>query len=175
MNIEPTMKSPEAQARRDAKATAFRALVRGYRARAKDHPPTPANILDCLSRARLCAKEAVSSRLSREVLLREAPGTEVPAELSDGAIAEQLVDAASLLETASRDYVVLGDLPRAYKYLRRAARLAGEAAQLKNPSDEKLIARADDLRQRAAAIRQACARHDIFRKRWSLGLLGRRR
>jgi hypothetical protein len=163
------------KAHRDTNATAFRELVRGLASVSDVIAPTPASIYDCLTKAHLSEKHAVSAMLSREELSREAPEAGVPDELSDKAIAGHFADAAGYYGAAAMDNAATGDLPRAFKYYRKAAIHARRAATLQTPGDAKLLEQAKEYKGKAAIVRQEIARRTLLRKRFSLGILKRRR
>ncbi len=63
----------------------------------------------------------------------------------------------------------------ALKYFRKAAQHYGAAAEFDVETGDELLDRASDYRNKAAIVRQQLARGSVRRRRWSLGLLKRRR
>jgi hypothetical protein len=163
------------KAQRETNSTAYRELVRGLASVSDVLAPTPAGIYDCLTKAHLSEKHAVSTMLSREELSREAPEAGVPDELSDKAIAGHFANAAGFYSAAAMDSVATGDLPRAFKYYRKAAIHARRAAALQTPCDAKLLEQVREYKGKAVIVRQEIARRTVLRKRFSLGILKRRR
>jgi hypothetical protein len=169
------MTNDQKTADRDRRARAYRALVRGLARISNIYCPTASSIFDCLSKAHLNEKNALSSGLSREVLFREDPQANVPEELSDKAISGHLANAASLYGAVATDFVATSDLPKAFKYFRRAAAYFRRAAEIRVPCDAELFKNALDYKEKTAVIRQETARRSLLRNRLSLGFLKRRR
>jgi hypothetical protein len=163
------------QAERERKARTFRDLVRSFANICDVYSPTPASIFDCVTKAHTSEKEAISSGLSREELFREDPRADVPDELTDSAIAQHLTTAGSLFATAGGDCVAASDLPRAFKYFRRAVKNCISAAALNPACRDQLLGKAREYREKTAIIRLELARRCILRRHWSLGFLKRRR
>lgn len=163
------------QVERERKAKTYRDLVRSFASISDVYSPTPASIFDCVTKAQMSEKEAISSGLSREELFREDPRADVPAELTDSAIAGHLTTAASLFATAGADCVATADLPRAFKYFRRAANSSVAAAAVNPACREQLLEKAREYREKKAMVRLELARRCILRRRWSLGFLKRKR
>ncbi len=159
---------------RAERSRAFGELLAGLKASAADVPNT-ARLFALLREATLNENNAVSDRLAREQLFRENPAAGLPEELTDRAIAQYHVNAARLYGDAASDCVLRKDLSRAYKYYRKAAACYATAARLRCELDGQYTDKAQDYRQRAAAIRQHLARSSILRRRLSLGWLRRRR
>ena len=128
-----------------------------------------------LREANLNENNAVSNGLAREQLFRENPAADLPEEFADRAIARYYVNAACLYGDAASDYVLRNDLKRAFKYYRKAAACYATAAGLLCQSDRECRDKAQDYRERAAALRQRLARKGILRRRLSLGWLRARR
>jgi hypothetical protein len=169
------MINAQKKAIRDRRSGAYRELVRGLAGISDVYHPTAASIFDCLSKAHLSEKHAISSGLSREELFREDPHASVPEELSDKAISDHLANAASLYGTAAMDSVARSDLVRAFKYFRKAANHFRRAAEFRLPCDAELLKKALDHKEKTAVIRQEVARRSVLRKRLSLGILKRLR
>jgi len=128
-----------------------------------------------LSQAHLNEQNAASSQLSRDVLFGENPEATVPDELSDATISEYLASAGGLYEGAATDYMLIYDLPRAFKYYRKAAQNCRKAAEFSTEDGPKLLEKAQEYRDKATVIRQQLARKSLRRRRFSLGFLARLR
>ncbi|MGA2033375.1 MAG: hypothetical protein ABSG68_14050 [Thermoguttaceae bacterium] len=159
---------------REKRSRAFGELAARLKASAGGVPNT-SQLFALLREANLNENNAVSGRLAREQLFRENPATEPPEEFADRAIAQYYVNAARLYGDAASDYVLLTDLNRAFKYYRKASVCYAAAARLRRESDRELQDKAQEYRERAAALRQKLASKDILRRRLSLGWLRRRR
>ncbi len=164
------------KAQRDRKARAYKDLVRDLASVSRSvYKPTASSIFDCLSQAHLNEQSAESARLSRETLFGENPGASVPEELSDEAISQYLASAGDFYAGAAADYLRISDLPRAYKYFRKAARHGGRAAALAAEDGPKLLQKSQAYQDQAAVVRQELARRSLLRIKWSLGFLTRSR
>jgi hypothetical protein len=160
---------------RGRKAKAYRDLVRRLRGLSDIHRATPRGIFDCLSKARLSEKSAISCMLAREVLLQEGTEVSLPEDLSDQVIAEHFAGAARLWADAGTDCVMIGYLSQSYRCFQKAARLARAAAKLLVQRDAELLHMSREFRDKAVMVRQESARKSILRKKLSLGFLKRRR
>ncbi|MGA2618129.1 MAG: hypothetical protein ABSF26_11000 [Thermoguttaceae bacterium] len=158
---------------RERRSRAFGELL--ARLKASGGAPNSTRLFEMLREAKLNENNAVSDRLAREQLFRENPAAELPEELTDRAIAQYYVNAARLYGDAASDCVLRKDLNRAFKYYRKAAACYATAAGLRCESDGQCLDKAQDYRDRAAALRQHLARKSILRRRLSLGWLRRRR
>ena len=159
---------------REKRSRAFGELVARLKASASGVGNT-SRLFAILREADLNEKHAVSDRLAREQLFRENPAAELPEEFTDRAIAQYYVNAARLYGDAASAYVLRNDLKRAFKYYRKAAACYATAAGLLCQSDRECRDKAQDYRERAAALRQRLARKGILRRRLSLGWLRARR
>ncbi|MBN2474909.1 MAG: hypothetical protein JXB62_09905 [Pirellulales bacterium] len=137
--------------------------------------PSAASILETLSNAHLSERNAASSQLSREVLLREDPQASLPEEFSDKAVVDYLINAGSLYADAAVDYILISDPARAYKYFRKAMLNCRKAVQLSGNNSVELGEKVREYADRAALMRQKVAQKNIRRRRLSLGLLSRPR
>jgi hypothetical protein len=169
------MANADKQRAREGKSKAYRDLARSLAHISDVYRPTPGSIYDCLSKAHLSEKNAVSTVLSREELFREAPEAEVPDELSDKAISGHFASAGNLYESAAVDSLATADLPRAFRYYRRAVANFGRAAGLQRQCDDALLEKIQQCKKKTAVVRQELAKRTRCRKRLSLGFLKRRR
>lgn len=163
-------------AERERKARAYRDLARSLASvSGMVYHPTASSIFDSLSVAQLNERHARSSQLSREVLFQEDPEASLPEELSDKAISEYLANAGDLYGATATDYVLMSDLPRAFKYFRKAAQHCGRAAALGAENGAKLLEKAEEYKEKTVIVRQELARRSIRRRKLSLGFLARLR
>jgi hypothetical protein len=160
---------------RNQRYRAYRELAHGLAGISDMYRPTASSIFDCLCKAQLSEKYAVSSRLSRAELCRDDPQARQPEELSEMAISGHFFHAASLYGAAAIDFVAASDLPRAFKYFRKAAKQFHLAAEFRVPCDGELFQNALDYKEKTAVIRQEIARRSVLRIRLSLGFLKRLR
>ena len=169
------MATTQKMARRRKKAEAYRELVRGLADLSAIGKPTSSSIFAGLSKARLSEQHAESSRLARETLFQENPQATLPEELSDKTVSTYLAGAGELYASAAVDYVLISDLPTAFKYFRRASQLFRKAAGMEVEDRAKLLDKVQEYKDKTAIIRQRVASRSIRRRRLSLGILGRLR
>jgi hypothetical protein len=167
------MRDIDKQSVRQRKSRAFADFARRVEETFTWFMTTPANILECLSQARLDEKNAVSTECSREKLRLEVPPADPPPEFSDQTIARYYLQAARMYEAAGTYAVLRDDLCRAFKRYRKAAKCGGRCNELLACGDPEVLAAAEDYRKKTALIRYEIARRSVRRKKLTLGL-GRR-
>jgi hypothetical protein len=158
---------------KETKSRAYRQLLKDAKGLADIKVRTASNIFDHLGQAHLNERNADSSLLAREELLRGDPAACVPEELSDKAVARYLASAGELYGEVAIDYLLNSDLPRAFRYLAKASRQYRRASELDPDHDEKLLRQSRAYRENSAAVRHELAKRTLRRRKWSLGLLGR--
>lgn len=136
---------------------------------------TSVDIFDCLSRASLNEKNAVSAERSREMLRQETPAADPPPELSNQTIAKYYREAARMYEAAATYAVRQHDLCRALRRYRKAAQCGDRCNELLACGDPEVLAAAENHREKAALIRYEIARRSVWRKKLTLGLASRLR
>ena len=134
---------------------------------------TPVDVFACLTEARLNEKNAVCAERLRETLRLEEPQADPPAELSSQAVAKYYLQAARMYEAAATYAVLLGDLCRAFKRFRKAAKCGQRCNELLACGDPEILAAVKDYREKTALIRGEIARRSVRRRRLTFGL-GRR-
>jgi hypothetical protein len=159
---------------RQGKSKALAELVRNLRA--WDVRLTSASaIQECLRAAHTNEDKAISTELSRQEFSREDRQAELPAEFSDEVVSQYFAAAAGFYEAAALDYVLNSDLPRAFKYCRKAATAYARAVRLASAERGPLAGKAADCKTKLALVRYALAKKNLLRRTLSLGCLGRLR
>jgi len=130
-------------------------------------------LFSLLHEALLNVNSARSSRLSREQLFRESPEAELPAELTDRAIAHYYLNAARLYAEAAWANGLKKQWNGAFKHYRKAAGCCRAAAELCAEAANECSETAKLYRERASALRQSLAKKRVFWRRLSFGLLRR--
>jgi hypothetical protein len=158
--------------RREQRSLAYAELLAGL----KDSSTGAANaslLFALLQEAQLTLNSARSSRLAREQFFRESPAAELPAELTDRAIAQYYLEAARLYADAAWANVQRKGWLGAFKHYRKAAGCSRAAAELHGEAANECLQQAKQHRERAAALRQHLAKKSLLRRRLSFGMLRR--
>ena len=158
---------------RRGKSKALGELVRNLRA--SDIRLTSASAMqECLRGAHTNEDLASRSESSREEFVREGRQAELPGELSDEVVSQHYANAAGFYEGAALDYLLKCDLPRAFKYCRKAATAYARAAHLAS-ARSSLAEKASDCKTQQVLVRHALAKKNRLRRTLSMRSLGRLR
>ena len=168
------MTHDQKRADRQHKAKSLGELVRNLKAW-NVRLTSAAAIQECLRAAHTNEDKGISTELSREELRREGGQAELPAEFANEVVSQYYANAAGFYEGAALDYVVSGDLPRAFKYCRKASATYAKAVRLAAADRASLSAKAADCKTKLALVRYALAKKSLLRRTLSLGCLGRLR